>query len=617
MKAFSYSLLKQIFFIVIALSQIKSTEISISLNDIKNEVLDNSNYIISSSILNITSSGDYIITGECLDCQILIDQGIEVSLTISSIGIQSSTLCPFLISKKAKVNLILVGQSSITDNEVDETSESFEGAGIKFKKSSSLTIKGDGKLTVVSKIKNGIKGGEKSTLTIDSGNLEITAVNNGLACDNLLTINGGSISITSEGDGIKADPDSDDTKSDGTIKITGGTITINSQGDAIQARYKLLISGGTFDITTFNGASTSGFDEDTMSAKGLKCSTNDHENVTNVLTISGGTFALNTRDDAIHSDYNVTITGGKFEISSGDDGVHAEKYLVLGEMNADNSLIDLKITKSYEGLEGAYIYIYSGKYSVISSDDGINAAGDTDESCSMGGGNMGPGGQPFRNLQFPGGNMGGQGGPQGGPQGGFGGNGSMNSNCYIFYMYIYGGEIYINCESDGLDANGNITISGGNLEIWGMRSGGDGDPIDVDGTLTITGGTILAGGSQGMEPVHKFANTISQEFIYSTNSYSASKEISIKDDDNVIRTFTVPKQINYLFYTSKDTDTDYKFSDGTTYYREDALSETGNTNNFPGGGNKNDRNRNSQSSSSSSSFITLNIILYLLFGLII
>ena len=182
-------------------------------------------------------------------------------------------------------------------------------------------------------------------------------------------------------------------------------------------------------------------------------------------------------------------------------------------------------------------------------------------------------------------------------------------------MNIYGGEIYINCESDGLDANGNITISGGNIEIWGMKSGGDGDPIDVDGTLTITGGTILAGGSQGMEPAHKFASTISQEFIYSTNSYSANKEISIKDDDNVIRTFTVPKQINYLFYTSKETNTDYKFSDGTTYSREDALSEVGNDNNSPWGGNKNDRNP--ESSTSSSSFISLNIILYLLFGLIL
>lgn len=611
MKTLSHSILSKFFFIMIALTQIKSEEISISLNEIETEVLDNENYIISSSILNITTGGDYKITGKCSECQILIDQGIDVSLTVNSIEIDNSNTCPLLISKMAKVNLILEGESSITDNEINEDSESFEGAGIKFKKSSSLTINGEGKLKVISNIKNGIKGGEKSSLTIDSGNLEITAVNNGLACDNLLTINGGSISIISQGDGIKADPDSDDSKSEGTIKITGGTITINSLGDAIQAGYKLLISGGTFDITTFNGASASGFDEDTMSAKGLKCSTNEHENVTNVLTINGGTFVFNTRDDAIHSDYNVTITGGKFEISTGDDGVHAEKYLILGEMNADNSLIDLKITKSYEGLEGAYIYIYSGKYSVISSDDGINAAGDTDESCSMGGGNMGQGGRPFRNLQFPGGNMGGQ----GGPQGGFGGNDSMNSKCYIFYMNIYGGEIYINCESDGLDANGNITISGGNIEIWGMKSGGDGDPIDVDGTLTITGGTILAGGSQGMEPAHKFASTISQEFIYSTNSYSANKEISIKDDDNVIRTFTVPKQINYLFYTSKETNTDYKFSDGTTYSREDALSEVGNDNNSPWGGNRNDRN--SESSSSSSSFITLNIILYLLFILIL
>ena len=611
MKTLCYSILSIIFFIMISLIQIKSEIISISLNEIQTEVLDKENYIISSSILNITTGGDYKITGKCSECQIVIEQGIDVSLTINSIGIDNSKTCPFLISKKAKVNLILEGESSITDDELTEDSESFEGAGIKFKKSSSLTINGEGKLKVISNIKNGIKGGEKSSLTIDSGNLEITAVNNGLACDNLLTINGGSINIISQGDGIKAEPDSDDSKSEGTIKITGGEITINSQGDAIQAGYKLLITGGTFDITTFNGASASGFDEDTMSAKGLKCSTNEHENITNVITISGGTFVFNTRDDAIHSDYNVTITGGNFQISTGDDGVHAEKYLILGEKNADNSLIDLKITKSYEGLEGAYIYIYSGKYSVISSDDGINAAGDTDESCSMGGGNMGQGGRAFRNLQFPGGNMGGQ----GGPQGGFGGNDSMNSKCFIFYMNIYGGEIYINCESDGLDANGNITISGGNLEIWGMKSGGDGDPIDVDGTLTITGGTILAGGSQGMEPPHKFASTINQEFIYSTNSYSANKEISIKDDDNVIKTFTVPKQINYLFYTSKETSTDYKFSDGTTYSREDALSDIGNENNSPWGGNRNDRKP--ESSSSSSSFITLNIILYLLFGLIL
>ncbi len=29
-------------------------------------------------------------------------------------------------------------------------------------------------------------------------------------------------------------------------------------------------------------------------------------------------------------------------------------------------------------------------------------------------------------------------------------------------MYIYGGEIFVNAESDVFDANGNIVISGGN-----------------------------------------------------------------------------------------------------------------------------------------------------------
>ena len=51
-------------------------------------------------------------------------------------------------------------------------------------------------------------------------------------------------------------------------------------------------------------------------------------------------------------------------------------------------MIDLKIIKSNEGLEDAIIYIYSGKYNIISSEDLINAVGDTDESCSMEVGNM-------------------------------------------------------------------------------------------------------------------------------------------------------------------------------------------------------------------------------------
>ena len=314
-----------------------------------------------------------------------------------------------------------------------------------------------------------------------------------------------------------------------------------------------------------------------MSAKGLKCSTNEHENVNNQLIINGGEFHLDTSDDSVHSDYNITITKGIFEIKSGDDAVHADQFLILGEKDqTDNSLLSISISKCYEGLEGSQVNIYSGTYNIIASDDGINAAGDTDENCQSGGGDMNPGG-----------NQGGFG--PGGNQGGFGPGGNngrpmrnlrkrklqsnqMNSQCFIFHIYIYGGDIYVNTESDGLDANGNIYFYGGNLEVWGMKSGGDGEPIDMDGTLYIMGGTILAGGSAGMNPIHKSANTIGQNFIYSTNSFSANKEINIKSGDDIIKAITIPKQINYLFYTSKDTNSNYIFSEGTTSYQTGATS---------------------------------------------
>ena len=553
----NYNFTKIICLLVVLILQVKSNVISISLNDIGTDVT-NDNYKIESKVLSLTKSGTFKISGSCNECQIAINKQLEITLTISSISIDNSNTGPFVIKKSSTLNLILEGQSTITDNESldNEESDDFEGAGIKIKTSSSLTIGGSGKLTVNGNPKNGIKGGASSKLTINSGTIVITATKNALACDHLLTINGGTITIISQSDGVKAEPDSDDNDSEGTIEINGGVINVNSKNDAIQAGYKLIINGGTFNIKTFDGANTSGFDKDTMSAKGIKCSTNEHENIENIITITGGTFTLNTRDDAIHSDYNITITGGTFDISTGDDGVHADQYLVLGKLNADNSLINMKIKQSYEGLEGANVYIYSGTYNIIASDDGINSAGDTTGNCAnQGGGQMGPGGSRPRNLQ--------------------------QNQCFIFHIFIYGGEIYVNVESDGLDANGDITISGGNLEIWGMPSGGDGDPIDQDGTLTITGGTILAGGSQGMEPIHRSSRTISQNFIYSTDSYQANKELSIKDGDNTIRTFTTPKKINYLFYTSKDTTSNYKFSEGRSSTNSDASKESQNPNPNP------------------------------------
>ena len=554
-KRIKYSFIKILLLLFVLLFQIQAVDITLTstMTDI-----EESTYTISSNVVTLKSNGEeYTISGSCTECQIAIAKEITTTVTLKSITIDNSSTGPFVIKKSSVVNLILEGESTITDKEADESSTDFEGAGLKFKSSSSLTISGSGKLNVISTIKNGIKGGTGANLIINGGTLNITAVNNGLASDNSVTINDGTFIITtSEGDGIKSDPDEDDTESEGIITINGGTFNINSYNDGIQAKKNLIITGGDFNIKTYtDGSSSSRFNKDEESAKGLKCSANETDGL--ALSISGGTFTLNTADDSIHSDGNITITGGTFEISSGDDGVHADQYLILGKENSENSLINLKITKSYEGLEGAYIYIYSGTYNIIASDDGINSAGDTDSECQPGGNGNQPGGngnQPWDQ-------------PRGRPgrfrriENNYPKNlrGRRLAECYSFHIYIYGGEIYVNAEADGLDANGNIIISGGNITVWGARSGSDGDPIDLDGSLTISGGTILAGGNHAMTQIDRIASN-SQKYIYSTNSYSANKEISIVSGDTTIRSITIPKNIQYLYYTSPNVDSTYQFS---------------------------------------------------------
>lgn len=58
-------------------------------------------------------------------------------------------------------------------------------------------------------------------------------------------------------------------------------------------------------------------------------------------------------------------------------GMHADDTLSISSGTID-------ITRSYEGLEGAKVLISGGKISIVASDDGINAAGGSDQSGSGG-----------------------------------------------------------------------------------------------------------------------------------------------------------------------------------------------------------------------------------------
>lgn len=528
-----------------------------------------SGYTIDGTTLTITANGTYRIGGSCSEGTVVVSKGLSnVTLILDNLTLKSSTTAPIVVKKSATVNIHLVGTSTLTDNEdpANETSsdvtvsEAFEGAAIKVKSGSSVTFCGDGNLNAVANANNGIKGGSTASLIFNqSGTINVSgnskyygattsgaAVNNGIGCDGSIVINQGTFVIKAANDGIKSTPDATnetegtviDTESAGTVTINGGTFDIDVDGDGIQADTELNINGGTFDIQTWKGYSVW---NDTLansySCKGLKASGDraDEAELEPALNITGGTFNINTGDDAIHSDANATITGGTFTISTGDDGMHGDTTLTIGTENGYERDPDITINNSYEGLEGGTVYIYSGRAYVVASDDGVNAAGGSSNGSDPGAG----GGNTFN----PGGRPGGPGG------GGFnpGGGGSSSSGDYN--IYIYGGDLYVNCNGDGLDSNGGLYLYGGTQAVFSMQSGGDNSALDADGTKVIQGATIFTAGTAGMDGSAQsswFGSN--QKYSASTTTYSANQIINTKagSNGNVVFSYKLPKRVNYI-----------------------------------------------------------------------
>ena len=178
------------------------------------------------------------------------------------------------------------------------------------------------------------------------------------------------------------------------------------------------------------------------------------------LTVSGGVLSIDSVDDALHA-VDVAISGGEMTLATGDDGVHADNTLTVSGGT-------ITVTRSYEGLEGADVTLSGGEISVTASDDGINGAGG-DDATSTGEGTFGASGR-------------------------FGRDRFASSTGAV---HISGGIIFVDASGDGVDVNGDLEMTGGELYVNGPQSGGDG-ALDYDGSFTLTGGTVVAVGSAGM-----------------------------------------------------------------------------------------------------------------------
>ena len=319
-------------------------------------------------------------------------------------------------------------------------------------------------------------------------------------------------------------------------------------------------------------------------AKGIKCE--------GVLEIRGGTFAIDTEDDALNGGYQVIISGGTLTIKAGDDGIHADDKI-------DISGGEITIENSYEGLEAVNINISGGNTSVTASDDGVNAAGGSISSTTSAGatgdnktvdgaasgtedadtngndntasgaasgtedagatGNDRPAGGPDISGEEAGPHgappMSGDGTdvagnesvPSGDPNGmrGMGGMGGMFEES-SGYLTITGGKLYVNSGGDGLDANTDIKQTGGEVIVEGPTDNGNGS-LDYGNSYKMSGGTLTATGSSGMlQSISEDSKSYAVTVLFSDNvavgttislRTSSGKKIASLETTKVTETF--------------------------------------------------------------------------------
>lgn len=484
--------------------------------------VDGSGATFDGSTVTLTAAGTYRLIGTLDDGQVVVDAGSDatVRLVLAGVDLTSSTSAPLYALQAGRVIVTLAAgtENRLTDAAAYVYPDSATEPDAALFSNDDLTINGSGSLIVTANYNDGIASDDD--LKVVSGTITVTAADDGLRGKDSVAIGGGSITITAGGDGIKASNIEDPEQ--GYVVVEGGALAITSGGDGIHAETVLVWRLGDLSLRTGSGAAGANAGEVADSAKGLKAGA--------ALFISGGTFDIESTDDAIHSDGTLAIAGGALVLDTGDDGLHAETAIEIGGG-------EINIASSYEGIESASITIDGGEIRVTSTDDGIN----TVAAGTAAGTDGGPGG--------------------GGPGGGFG-QASGDSP-----LYINGGYLAIDARGDGIDANGPIVMTGGTVIVDGPTSDGNGALDFV--SFTISGGFLVAVGSAGMaQAPDDAAQAVAGLSFGSTVAAGTMVHIEAADGTDML-TFTPTKDYATVVLSSPDLEA------GATYTVYTGGSSTG------------------------------------------
>lgn len=235
------------------------------------------------------------------------------------------------------------------------------------------------------------------------------------------------------------------TDSENTLTVSGAfTADGDTNTDAvIFSRDDLVVNGtGTLNISSSeNGISSKDDLKVTGGTINITCTADALEANESIL-VADGTINIKSDKDGLHAENDeddtvgyIYIAGGTMTVEAGDDAIHATTIAQV-----DGGTIDLT---GAEGIEGTYIQINGGEISIAAADDGINAG--------------------------------------------------QKSNFSTPTVEVNGGELTIvmgSGDTDGVDANGNLYLNGGTLNITAQN------PFDYDGTAQNNGATLIVNGTE-------------------------------------------------------------------------------------------------------------------------
>lgn len=233
-----------------------------------------------------------------------------------------------------------------------------------------------------------------------------------------------------------------------------------------------------------------------------------------------GAYQVTAGGDGFKSDNDtddgrgwLLVNGGKITVTAGDDGIKAQNQLAI-----TNGTVT--VAESEEGLEAQHIAVSGGTVNVTANDDGVNASGSAATAQS---------------------------GAQGGGMGGGPGGGESVGD---YTVDVSGGSLTINSQGDGLDSNGNATISGGTVVVNGPENDGNG-ALDVNGELAVSGGTVAAAGSSGMAVTPGTSSTQSGVQVTFGSTQPAGTTVQLADaDGKLVATFVTTKSAASLVFSS-------------------------------------------------------------------